>query len=375
MALLVTYVVLALGVSFLCSILEAVLLSITPAHVASLRDSGSRVGERLHRMKEDIDRPLAAILSLNTIAHTVGAAGAGAQAVKVFGDAYIGVISAILTLLILFFSEIIPKTLGAVYWRTLAPVIGAVLVPVVWSMWPLVKAAELTRRLIVRQPPHGPVSREEVAAMARLGHAEGVMDEGESRMVESLLRFRSLRVRDVMTPRTVVTAFPEDVATGEVVAGAERLLFSRIPIYKDSLDDVTGYVLKDDVLLQAAEDAPDTPLSALRRELTVVPETLSLPRLFEQLLARGEQIALAIDERGGTTGLVTMEDVIETLLGREIVDEVDSVEDMQELARQLWRKRAAKLGLIEVTADVEGPEAAPGAGGADRRAASREEDP
>jgi CBS domain containing-hemolysin-like protein len=347
MTLLVTYVTLALAVSFLCSILEAVLLSITPSHVASLRDSGSLAGERLHRMKEDIDRPLAAILSLNTIAHTVGAAGAGAQAAKVFGDAYLGLISAVLTLLILFFSEIIPKTLGAVYWRQLAPAIGLFLVPVIFSMWPLVKAAELIRRLMVRQPPHGPVSREEVAAMARLGHAEGVMDEGESRMVESLLKFRSLRVRDVMTPRTVVTAFPEDAAAGDVVGDPERLRFSRIPIYRDSLDDMTGYVLKDDVLLQAAEDTPDTPLSALRRELTVVPDTLSLPRLFEQLLARGEQIALAIDERGGTAGLVTMEDVIETLLGREIVDEVDSVEDMQELARDLWRKRAARLGLID----------------------------
>lgn len=347
MSLLVTFVLVALAVSFLCSILEAVLLSVTPGHVAALAARSPRSGERLQRMKEDIDRPLAAILSLNTIAHTVGAAGAGAQGARVFGEAYLGLISAVLTLLILFFSEIIPKTLGAVYWRQLAPPVTLVLQPIIWSMWPLVKLSELTRTLIVRSPLASAVSREEMAAMARLGHQEGVLDEGESRVLESLLRFRTLSVRDVMTPRTVVMALPGEMPVSEVVSDPARLRHSRIPIYQGSFDSVTGYVLKDQVLLQAAEGSPDTPLRELSRELQVVPETLSLPRLFERLLAHGEHIALAIDEYGGVAGVVTIEDVVETLLGLEIVDEADSVEDMQQLARERWRKRAERLGLLQ----------------------------
>jgi CBS domain containing-hemolysin-like protein len=186
-----------------------------------------------------------------------------------------------------------------------------------------------------------------MAAMAKLGHREGVLDADESRVLESLLRFRSLSVRDVMTPRTVVMSLPEETTVGEVVVDPARQRFSRIPIYHETPNAVTGYVLKDQVLLQAAEGSPDTPLRELRRELHVVPETLSLPRLFERLLARGEHIALAIDEFGGVAGVVTIEDVIETLLGLEIVDEADSVEDMQQLARDRWRQRAARLGLLE----------------------------
>jgi CBS domain containing-hemolysin-like protein len=346
MGLLLLYVALALGVSFLCSIMEAVLLSVTPSYVAALEREGSAVGERLHAMKEDIDRPLAAILSLNTIAHTVGAAGAGAQAAVVFGEAYTGVIAAILTLLILVLSEIIPKTLGAVYWRTIAPVVVKALVPTIWAMWPLVKLSKGLTYLLSQDEDEAAFSREEFTAMAELGEEEGVFEEKESRILRNLFRFNSLRVKDVMTPRTVVFDLPERKTIGEVVDEHDEFRFSRIPVYDDTPDDVTGYVLKDEMLLRAAQEEHDVSLEEIAREILVVRESLPLPDLLERLLDRLEHIALVVDEYGGVAGVVTMEDVVETLLGLEIVDEADSVEDMQALARKQWFKRARELGMV-----------------------------
>jgi CBS domain containing-hemolysin-like protein len=346
MAFLLFYVALALGISFLCSIMEAVLLSATPSYLAVQEQAGHAVAGRLRRLKEDVDRPLAAILSLNTIAHTVGAAGVGAQAVVVFGDVYVGVISGILTLLILVFSEIIPKTLGAVHWRRLAPVITRILIPTMWIMWPFVKLSQGLTRLLSRGVTQVTVSREELTAMADLGAREGVFEKEESRILKSLLRFSSLRVKDIMTPRIVVFALPERMTVRRVVDEHEEFRFSRIPLFTDTRDDITGYVLKDQILLRAAQEEGATQLSELRREMTVVPDALPLPELFARLLDRLEHIALVVDEYGGMAGIVTMEDVVETLLGLEIVDEVDSVRDMQALARQEWFRRARRLGIV-----------------------------
>ncbi|NBB72294.1 MAG: DUF21 domain-containing protein [Bacteroidetes bacterium] len=347
MGLLVLYVALALGVSFLCSIMEATLLSVTPSYMAALEQEENPMGEKLRGMKEDIDRPLAAILSLNTIAHTVGAAGAGAQAAVVFGEAYIGVISAVLTLLILVFSEIIPKTLGAVYWRDLAPSITRILVPTIWSMWPLVKLSKGITRLLSSGEERVPFSREEFTALAELGQEEGVFEEKESRILKNLFRFNSLRVKDVMTPRTVMFDLPEETTIGEVVEEYDEFRFSRIPVYSETRDDVTGYVLKDEMLLRAAQEEHHVKLSDLAREMLVVRDSLPLPDLLERLLDKLEHIALVVDEYGGVEGIVTMEDVVETLLGLEIVDEADSVEDMQALARRQWFKRAKQLGMVQ----------------------------
>ncbi|HKL88444.1 MAG TPA: CNNM domain-containing protein [Salinibacter sp.] len=346
MGLLLLYVALALGVSFLCSIMEAVLLSVTPSYVAALEREGSAVGERLHAMKENVDRPLSAILSLNTIAHTVGAAGAGAQAAVVFGEAYTGVIAGILTLLILVVSEIIPKTLGAVYWRTIAPTVVRLLVPTIIVMWPLVKLSQGLTYLLSQDEDEAAFSREEFTAMAELGEEEGVFEEKESRILRNLFRFNSLRVKDVMTPRTVVFDLPENQTIAEVVNEHDEFRFSRIPVYDDNPDDVTGYVLKDEMLLRAAQEEHNVPLEEIAREILVVRETLPLPDLLERLLDRLEHIALVVDEYGGVAGVVTMEDVVETLLGLEIVDEADSVEDMQALARKQWFKRARELGVV-----------------------------
>ena len=346
MGLLVLYVALAIGVSFLCSMMEAVLLSVTPSYVAALERKGSAVGERIHEFKENVDRPLAAILSLNTIAHTVGAAGVGAQAAIVFGEAYTGIIAAILTLLILVLSEIIPKTLGAVYWRTLTPSVVRMLTATIIAMWPLVKLSQGITHLLSQEEEETAFSREEFTAMAELGEEEGVFEEKESRILRNLFRFNSLRVKDVMTPRTVIFDLPESTTIGEVVEEHDEFRFSRIPVYDDDPDDITGYVLKDEMLLRAAQEEFDVTLEEMARDILVVHETLPLPDLLERLLDRLEHIALVVDEYGGVAGVVTMEDVVETLLGLEIVDEADSVEDMQALARKQWFKRARELGMV-----------------------------
>jgi len=345
MGLLIFYLALALGVSFMCSIMESVLLSVTPSYVAARQHTTT--GRLLQRLKQDIDRPLATILTLNTIANTAGAAGVGAQAVRLFGDAYMGIVSGGLTLAILIFSEIIPKTLGALYWHVLAPVVARLLSVLIWPFYPFVFLSKVITRLLSRGFAGHSVSREELAALAELGRQQGVFEQEELRILKNLLRFRTLRAKDVMTPRTVIFTLPENLTVAEVLRNYPELRFSRIPIYRESRDQITGYVLKDEILLRAARDEGEVPLHRLRREILVVPENLSLLALFERMLNRLEHIALVIDEYGGTAGIVTLEDIVETLLGLEIVDEADATRDMQELAREQWRRRAERLGLLQ----------------------------
>lgn len=345
LALLVVYVAVAIGVSFLCSIMEAVLLSVTPAYIGALEPTKPAVAARLRELKDDVDRPLAAILTLNTVAHTIGAAGAGAEAAAYFGNGAIGVFSAVLTLAILVLSEIIPKTVGAVYWRGLAPLVSQLLKPLIYLLYPLVVMSQWFAKLLTRGQKKSDVSREELAALADIGAEEGVFGAREAGLFKSLLRFESLVASDVMTPRTVVVAFPED-GTAQDVMDANRP-FSRYPVFSGSRDDITGYVLLSDALTKVADDAHDTPLSGLRRDLLHVPEDESVLEVFEHLVEGGEHIALVVDEYGGTAGVVTMEDIIETLLGLEITDETDETEDMQALARSQWLARASRLGLVD----------------------------
>ncbi|MGE0708665.1 MAG: CNNM domain-containing protein [Planctomycetota bacterium] len=344
--LLVVFVVLALLVSSLCSVFEAVLLSITPAYVARQAQEGKRSADRIKALKEKIDEPLAAILTLNTVAHTIGAAGAGAQAEIAFGSGSLGIVSAVLTVLILLVSEIIPKSIGAAYWRKLAPgvswclvVMNRLLYPVIWI--------ELRITSLFTTEGHGPprLSREEISAIAQLGADQGVFEEGESRILKNLFRFSQLKAQDVMTPRTVVFALAQETPVRALVE-QEQVRFSRIPIHDGSIDRVTGYVLVSEVLLGATHGDQELPLADFQRELQLVREDSSLPKVFEALLRTQAQIALVVDRFGGTAGIVTLEDLVETLIGLEIVDEVDAERDMQELARREWRRRAKRLGLI-----------------------------
>jgi CBS domain containing-hemolysin-like protein len=353
-ALLIAYAVIAIGCSFLCSVAEAVLLSVTPSYIAALREQGKRAADLLEQLKENIDRALAAILSLNTIAHTVGAAGVGAQAAEIWGSQAVGWASAGMTLLILVLSEIIPKTIGAVYWRALAPLTGQFIRGLIWGLYPFVLLSESITRVISGGQRQDMITREEVAAMATLSAQDGQLDTQESRIFANLLRLRSLTARDIMTPRTVIVAFPQDWTSGQVLDKQDELPVSRLPIYEGSIDRVTGFVLKDDLLLAQARGQPDTPLTALRREIRAVPHTASLSHLLDVLASQGEHIALVVDDYGGTEGLVTLEDLVETLLGLEIVDEADAAIDMQRLARDRWAKRAERLGLDVAKQGTEG---------------------
>lgn len=345
MLLLITYILIALIFSFLCSIAEAVLLSVTSAHIALLEKQGKKAGIVLNTLKADINKPLAAILTLNTIAHTVGAAGAGAQAAKVFGSAYVGIASAILTLLILIFSEIIPKTLGAHYWRQLAPLTGYSLKGLVWLLYPFVKLSELLTRGLTHGPTLSGFSRQEFAAMAELSVQEGQLAELESTILKNLLRLRKTPIADAMTPRTVVFSLSEDLKVDEFFHKHDRVRFSRIPIYAASRDEVTGFVLRSDLLLAQARGNFDNPLKTYGRPLPALLSTMSLAQAFDEFIRRRAHIMLVVDEYGGLKGLLTLEDVIETLLGLEIVDEGDQAVDMQQLARRLWKKRAKEMDL------------------------------
>lgn len=354
MTLLVVYVLVALIFSFLYSIAEAVLLSVGPAYVSVLEKAGRPAGVLLRELKEDVGKPLAAILTLNTIAHTVGAAGAGAQAAVVFGSAWVGLASAVLTLLILVLSEIIPNTLGARHWRRLAPATAWGLQWLVRLMWPFVRLSDwITRWLGGGEPPLA-VSRRELAALAEIGGRQGQLRQDEARIVRNLLRLRETRVESAMTPRTVVFSLPEGTTVAGWFDAHADSGFSRIPIYSGEPEQVTGFVMRTDLLLARAQDRGDEPLATFRRELEALPESLPLVRAFRQLVQARAHIMLVVDEYGGMEGILTLEDVLETMLGLEIVDEADAAVDMQAVARELWRRRARHRGLDDETSSERG---------------------
>ena len=345
MTLLIVYIAIALVFSFICSITEAVLLSMTKAHI-TLMELQERPGASVMRkFKEDINQPLAAILTLNTFAHTIGAAGAGAQAASIFGNAWVGVISAVLTLLILVFSEIIPKTLGAVYWRQLAGITAHVLKILVWLLYPFVWFSEkITRRISENDELEG-FSREEFAAMADLGKQEGQLQEQESRILKNIFLLSETPVTAVMTPRPVVFSLPESMTVEAFFSAYDDTRFSRIPIYGEDREDLLGFVLKSDLLLAKTRGNSGNKLKHYQRELKAMPETITVFDAFELFIKQRLHIMMIVAEYGGMAGIITLEDILETLLGLEIMDEKDKQEDMQEHARRLWRKRASAMGL------------------------------
>lgn len=341
MTLLIIFVVLAIGVSFLCSILEAVLLSITPSYVEAAEEDRPKFAAKMRALRSDIERPLAAILSLNTIAHTVGATGAGAQAALVFDDTGVGIFSAILTLGILVLSEIIPKTLGATYWRSLAPFTVRTLPLLIIAQLPLVWMSQAISKFLKRGADTSEISREEITALTTAGQRLGVVEEDEHRVVANLFRLPDTLVRDVMTPRTVIEYVQADMTVTEVIEGRTKFTFSRLPVVGDSLDDVHGFILVREVLMTALHGETDKTVSELSHPLARVSEDTDLDSLLDKLLENDMHLALVEDIYGGTAGLVSMEDVLETLLGTEIVDEHDEAEDMQALALRRVEKKAA----------------------------------
>ena len=345
MSLLILYILIALIFSFLCSIAEAVILSVTPAHVALMEKEGHRSAAALRQLKQEISQPLAAILTLNTIAHTIGAAGAGAQAASIFGSASVGIVSALLTLLILIFSEIIPKTVGAYYWRELAPTTAYLLRFLVWILYPFVLLSEaITTRLSDKQAMAG-MSRGEFLAISKLSEAEGQLSERETTILNNLLRLHDTQVSDAMTPRPVIFTLSDQVTVETFFHKYDHTPFTRIPIYNEDPEEITGIVFRNDILLAQARGNGQNTLSNYRREIMVVAESTTLSEAFDQFLRLRTHMMLVVDEHGSVAGILTLEDLLETLLGLEIVDESDQTVDMQQLARSLWRKRAESMGL------------------------------
>lgn len=346
MGLLIFYLFLALFVSFLCSIMEAVLLTTPQAYLVVKTEKGSKTAARLMKLKNKIDRPLSAILSLNTIAHTVGAAGVGAQATVVFGEVYFGLISGILTLLILVFSEIIPKTIGARYWRQLALFVGQAVEVTIVITYPLVLISALFTKVFSSRKKDKTTSREELSALARIGREEGVFGEKENKIIQNILKLRTLKVGEIMTPRVVVAAADEDMALTDFPKVASLLRFSRIPVYHENMDNITGYVFRQSVFEKLSEKDAALKLKDIKREVLIVYQSRPIFSVWEELLERKEHIAVVVDDFGGLEGVVTMEDIIETLLGFEILDETDTVSDMQQYARERWQKRQEKYKYI-----------------------------
>ena len=343
MVKLISFLLLALGVSFLCSILEAVILSLPLSFIIGKIKKGSTWAKRLKKQKENIDKPLSAILSLNTIAHTIGAAGVGAQAVAVFGNEWFGLISAILTLLILFFSEIIPKTIGATYWRELANPTAFVLTAVIFLMYPLVIISGFLTRLFSRKDNPQVMSREEISVLADIAAEEGIFAENERKIITNTLLVQSVKVKDIMTPRTVLATAQESMKISDFFKTKEFYSFSRIPIYKESVDEITGYILKYELMEKLIDKQDDLTMKDIRREIAVCYESLSVTKLYNILLEKNEHIALVLNEFGSTEGIVTMEDIVETFLGMEIIDERDQNIDLQKLAKEKWRIRSQSL--------------------------------
>jgi CBS domain containing-hemolysin-like protein len=344
--LLIIYVLLALVFSFLCSVAESVLLSITPSYIEGQKERRPHFAALLKHLRQDnVDRSLAAILTLNTISHTVGAIGAGSKATVVFGNAWFGLFSAVMTLLILFFSEIVPKTLGTVYWPKLASPISYFVNILIVVLYPLVWISNRVTKSISRGKDVHIFSREEFIAMAKVGVETGHIHDNESKIIRNIFRFESLKVNDIMTPRAVISALPEDMIINDALKQITETPFSRLPLYAMHIDRITGFVLKEDVLINAAQKQSAKKLSTLKREIIFVPESISPVVLLERFLKERQHIAIVVDEHGGTDGMVTLEDLIETLMGMEIVDETDDVEDMRALARKQWKERANALGI------------------------------
>ncbi len=338
---LIMYFSLALSVSFLCSLLEAVILSISPAYVNILIEKKPKAGKLLKQLTENIDRPLSAILTLNTVAHTIGAAGVGAEVQNLWPEvsSALSISAAIMTILVLVFSEIIPKTLGAVHWKKLATSSAFIIKSLVWILYPIVRPLEAISDLLSHGEGRSKISREEMMATVEIGKLQGTLLKQETRVIKNMLCLQSMRVKDILTPRSVLVAFQENKTFAEIIKEHNPIPFSRIPVYGKNLDDITGFVHRYLVLQAFSQDKDNEKVKSIANEVHAIPDTKSVSSTLDEFIQRKEQMFLVVDEYGGTAGIITLEDTIETLLGVEIVDEFDTVEDMRKYALQQWEKR------------------------------------
>jgi CBS domain containing-hemolysin-like protein len=324
-----------------------VLLSLPISCLKAQADNGSKSATILLRHKENVDKPLSAILSLNTIAHTIGAAGVGAETVKIFGQAYFGAASAVLTFLILVFTEIIPKTIGANYAKQLVKPTSVIISAMMFIMYPLVWiAAKLTSKFSLKEKELT-TTREEIAVLSSIGAEEGIVGDKENKIIQNLIKLKDIKVSEIMTPRTVVVVASEDMSLQDFLKDKEFLYFSRIPIYDNNSDNITGYVFREQVFEKLAEDQFNLQLKDISRKIIRFEHTTNIFEAWETMLDCKEHISIVLDEYGGMDGIVSVEDIIESLLGIEIIDEKDKVEDMQQYALERWKSRQKKYEILK----------------------------
>ncbi len=355
MGALLLFFIVAITVSFFCSLWEAVLLSNTPSYIGRLQSEKPSIGNLLAKMKEDIDRPLSAILTLNTFAHTIGALGVGVQAGKLYGAHQINlglfslsfesVIATLMTLSILILSEILPKTVGAIFWQKLTPFTVRSLKVLVIVLMPFVWLSKWVTRLVKTEKGRSVFSRADFAAMTDVGLKSGALDKEEKSIIQNLLRLENLKVRDIMTPRSVIVMVEENQNMNEIYEELKPMVFSRIPVYHEQPDNITGVILKDNILEKMAQDEHLVKAVEIKRHILFVDDNFTVAKLMDTLILNRQHLAVVTDSFGSVVGLVTMEDLFETLLGLEIMDESDKVEDLQKLAIEKWKKRTTNQRL------------------------------
>ena len=348
MTLLLIFLLGAMSISFICSILDATLMSTPLSYVNMREDEGYKPATRFKRYKTDNARPIAAILSLNTIANTIGAAGVGAQATEVFGSQWFGLVSAITTILILVFSEIIPKTIGSRHWKKLMGFTTRALRLIIIVLFPIVWVVEQLSKTIAEDEDEAAVSREEVAAMADMAEDEEVIDEDENKIIQNVIKLDDVKAEDVMTPTTVAAIAPEQMTLKEFYRDKAYSHFSRIPVYSDSDEYITGYVLRSEALELLTEDKFNMTLGEIKRDIVMYKEEMPVSEIWDSMLRNKRHIACVIDEYGSFQGIITLEDIIETIVGLEIMDERDDVADLRQLALDRWHQRQSRFKVIDL---------------------------
>ena len=350
MTLLIIYLLLTMGISFLCSLLESVLMSTPISFISMKEEEGDRNATLFMKFKQDPDRPLTAILSLNTIANTLGAAAVGHQATQLSGDHVFGIVSAAMTILILVFSEIVPKSIGTSHWKNLLW-LSHVMQLLVYLLFPIVWLVDKLHDTISHEDPDTGISREEVSAMANIGEEEGVLDGSENKVIQNIIKLDDIKAYDVMTPRVVAAIASEQMTLRNFYKQEDLSHNSRIPVYSDSPEFITGYILRYDALENLADDKFDMRLKDIKRKIAAFHEETSVSDIWESLLKTKDQIACIIDDYGCFQGIITLEDIMETILGMEIIDENDTITDMQQYARERWLKRKNQYKQIVLPED------------------------
>lgn len=341
MTLLLIYFFIAVGISFLCSILEAVILSTTPTYIKVIKDSKPTIGNRLEKQKREIDKSIGAILTLNTFAHTLGAAGVGAEAVKIFGEEYMFYISAFLTILILVFSEIIPKTIGAYYWKELSTISSLFISTLVFITYPLLILMEFITKAITKNKDKNFITKDELEATVAMGEEAGILKEKELHIIENIFELRDIKVKDIYTPRNVMFTISEDILLESLTKSDKTVIelekmkeYSRIPIFKKDIDEIVGIVFSKEYFYEFIENRLENKQDIIK-SVFKVHKNIPISKLLDLFISRKEHLFIVVDNYDQTAGIVTLEDAIETLLGLEIVDEFDNNSNMRELAKSL----------------------------------------